>query len=506
MWSVSRIQDDFEMKGFKGVTNKKMHEYDLSPPASNNEAVNSPNAHHNLFASPASSEEAVNSPKALINISHRDPDQELTYNSRMSLYLQNSPDSLNVTSSNDIEKLYDSKDGLNPSSIKSPIKTPDSTIYMRSCSDSSTNSTRIETDSEGRPASNKLTNNKRTLKRSLSTPKDACQVCSDKPDGFHYDVLVCKSCQGFFKRSIKNNRSYMCIDKRDCVLMKKNRNHCKACRLSTCFKVGMNKEAVEQELLKEKSEKSIKNKKLQKGSDNVTEVSSSLTDPNPLVVDMKLISEAELFVDPKIDTFANINVDPIRQIGLAADKQLTSLAEWAKRLPHFSELKLVDQVKLLQWNWPDLLVGGFSYRSSAVSGGILLATGVHVSRENIKKAGFRTIINKLFAEVIMKIQKYQIDIREWGCLRAIMLFAPDTKDIVEVEQIENIRDRYIATLCEYTKQTYPDQPHRIGNLLLRLPPLRAISLQILEHLFFFKVIGDVPIDTFLFEMLDVDNH
>lgn len=87
-------------------------------------------------------------------------------------------------------------------------------------------------------------------------------------------------------------------------------------------------------------------------------------------------------------------------------------------------MKLVDQVKLLQWNWPDLLVGGFSYRSSAVSGGILLATGVHVSRENIKKAGFRTIINKLFAEVILKIQKYQIDIREWGCLRAIMLFAP----------------------------------------------------------------------------------
>lgn len=232
-----------------------MHEYDLSPPASNNEAVNSPNAHHNLFASPASSEEAVNSPKACINISHREPDQDLPYNSRMSLYLQNSPDSLNVTSSNDI--LYDQKDGLgcnNPGSLKSPIKTPDSsTIYMRSCSDSSTNSTsRIDTDSDGRTASNKLSTSssssttsnpqKRTLKRSLSTSKDACQVCSDKPDGYHYDVLVCKSCQGFFKRSIKNNKSYNCIDKRDCVLVKKNRNHCKACRLSTCYKVGMNKD------------------------------------------------------------------------------------------------------------------------------------------------------------------------------------------------------------------------------------------------------------------------
>lgn len=72
--------------------------------------------------------------------------------------------------------------------------------------------------------------------------------------------------------------------------------------------------------------------------------------------------------------------------------------------------------------------------------------------------------------------------------------------------MENIRDRYIATLCDYMRQTYANQPHRVGDLLLILPPLRAISLQILEHLFFFKVIGDVPIDTFLFEMLDVDNH
>ena len=226
-----------------------MHEYDLSPPTSNNEAVNSPNAHHNLshreviFASPASSEEAVNSPKALVNISHRDADQDMAYNSRVSLYLQNSPDSLNVTSSNDIEKLYDNKDMLNHANVKSPIKTPDSTIYLRSCSDSSTNSTRIETENcDGRPASTKLTNHKRTLKRSLSSQKDGCSVCSDKAEGYNYDVLACKSCQGFFKRSIKNNRSYMCIDKRDCVLTKKSRNHCRACRLATCYKVGMKKE------------------------------------------------------------------------------------------------------------------------------------------------------------------------------------------------------------------------------------------------------------------------
>lgn len=104
--------------------------------------------------------------------------------------------------------------------------------------------------------------------------------------------------------------------------------------------------------------------------------------------------------------------------------QLASLAEWAKRMPLFSTLTIADQVKLLQWNWAELLIGGFCYRSSAVSDGILLATGLHLSRQNLQKAGVGTIVNRLFGEVINKMQKLQIDVSEWGCLRAIMLFAP----------------------------------------------------------------------------------
>lgn len=109
---------------------------------------------------------------------------------------------------------------------------------------------------------------------------------------------------------------------------------------------------------------------------------------------------------------------------------MASLAEWAKRIPLFTTLCLTDQVKLLQWNWAELLIGGFCYRSSAVSDGILLATGLHLSRQNLQKAGVGTIVNRLFGEVINKMQKLQIDVAEWGCLRAIMLFAPGNSLVV----------------------------------------------------------------------------
>lgn len=46
--------------------------------------------------------------------------------------------------------------------------------------------------------------------------------------------------------------------------------------------------------------------------------------------------------------------DPVTNICQAADKQLFTLVEWAKRIPHFSELPLDDQVILLRAGecWP----------------------------------------------------------------------------------------------------------------------------------------------------------
>lgn len=40
--------------------------------------------------------------------------------------------------------------------------------------------------------------------------------------------------------------------------------------------------------------------------------------------------------------------DPVTNICQAADKQLFTLVEWAKKIPHFSELPLDDQVILLR--------------------------------------------------------------------------------------------------------------------------------------------------------------
>ncbi|KAK3866329.1 hypothetical protein Pcinc_028130 [Petrolisthes cinctipes] len=76
-----------------------------------------------------------------------------------------------------------------------------------------------------------------------------CKVCQDHSSGKHYGIFACDGCAGFFKRSIRRQRQYVCKSKAagGCLVDKTHRNQCRACRLSKCVQAGMNKDAVQHE-------------------------------------------------------------------------------------------------------------------------------------------------------------------------------------------------------------------------------------------------------------------
>ncbi|KAI6189181.1 Nuclear hormone receptor family member nhr-67 [Aphelenchoides besseyi] len=79
-----------------------------------------------------------------------------------------------------------------------------------------------------------------------------CRVCQDHSSGKHYGIYSCDGCSGFFKRSVRRNRNYVCKNRGGqeedrCVVDKTHRNQCRACRLRKCIEIGMNKEAVQHE-------------------------------------------------------------------------------------------------------------------------------------------------------------------------------------------------------------------------------------------------------------------
>ncbi|XP_062368251.1 retinoic acid receptor RXR-beta-like [Cinclus cinclus] len=94
----------------------------------------------------------------------------------------------------------------------------------------------------------------------------------------------------------------------------------------------------------------------------------------------------------------------------------------------------------------------------------------------------------------------------WGGFFFIFWGFSDAKGLSNPSEVELLREKVYASLESYCKQKYPEQQGRFAKLLLRLPALRSIGLKCLEHLFFFKLIGDTPIDTFLMEMLEAPHQ
>lgn len=65
-----------------------------------------------------------------------------------------------------------------------------------------------------------------------------------------------------------------------------------------------------------------------------------------------------------------------------------------------------------------------------------------------------------------------------------------------------LREKVYACLDDHCKTEHPGDEGRFAQLLLRLPALRSISLKCLDHLFFFRLIGDKLLDMFINEELD----
>lgn len=252
--------------------------------------------------------------------------------------------------------------------------------------------------------------------------------------------------------------SYACRENRNCLIDKRQRNRCQYCRYMKCIQCGMKREAVQEERQRSKSEKGVGDE----------EAENSNLGPGDMPAER--ILEAERTSDKfELDQGNVGDTDIQTKFKYAGEKQLNSLVEWAKHIPHFAELSIEDQVSLLRFGWNELLIAGFAHRSIGIQNGILLANGVVVTRENAHTSGVGGIFDRVLIELVSKMQEMTMDKTELGCLRAIVLFNPDVKNLQDVNRVEQLRERVYATLEEYTRTTHENEPGRFAKLLLRLP-------------------------------------
>ncbi|XP_056869899.1 nuclear receptor subfamily 5, group A, member 5 isoform X1 [Takifugu flavidus] len=497
--------------------------------------------------------------------------------------------------------------------------------------------------------------------------EESCPVCGDRVSGYHYGLLTCESCKGFFKRSVQNNKDYTCAEQQSCPMNLSQRKRCPFCRFQKCLAVGMKREAVRADRMRGgrnkfgplyRRERQMKQQKVfyhtnadpHRMKAEMTQIQRP-TPPNDLhlmsghtssdaarqpgyasgtsqsAVPMPLdcTANSDVFTSPSLpypglyhhtlpgylqdkgelpysysmaatmyplhqppnSSYAYRSTAPSSSTSSPssalsssapvpktssqspdacppstavhnflsqlmegeqdesqlcakvvaslqreqanrgkhdrlntfsimckmADQTLFGLVEWARNSALFKELKVEDQMVLLQSCWSELLVLDHLCRQVIYSkeGCIYLVSGqqnlclivMQIEVSNILSQAGATLSGLVSRtqDLVSKLKALQLDRQEFVCLKYLVLFNPDVKSVQSRRQVEQTQERVNRALMEHTQQRHPRQSDKFGQLLLRLPEVRSISLQVEEYLYQRHLLGDLPCNSLLTEML-----
>ncbi|XP_055382463.1 protein ultraspiracle isoform X2 [Condylostylus longicornis] len=358
----------------------------------------------------------------------------------------------------------------------------------------------------------------------LSGSKHLCSICGDRASGKHYGVYSCEGCKGFFKRTVRKDLTYACREDKNCIIDKRQRNRCQYCRYQKCLAMGMKREAVQEERQRAAKVPQIK-------TEDINSITSSVRD---LTIERIIDAEQQAEIISGDNAIPFLRVGPnsmvqnefrgaVSHLCQMVNKQLYQMVEYARRMPYFSKLQLDDQVLLLKAGWNELLIANVAWRSieyldlECLPDGssdrrvplrqpqqMCLAQNFTYHRNSALQAGVAPIFDRILGELSVKMKRLNIDRSELSCLMAIILFNPDIRGLKCRQEVEVCREKIYACLDEHCRNEHPGDDSRFAQLLLRLPALRSISLKCLDHLFFFRLMGDKSLEQSIVELLEQD--
>ena len=268
-----------------------------------------------------------------------------------------------------------------------------------------------------------------------------CVVCGDKSSGWHYNVLACEGCKGFFRRSIARSLSYSCKWGGRCEIDQHARKRCQACRLRKCYDRGMKAQCVESQQAAQ--EKARKKRKLEEEVEarNLRELAKrAKTCPAPVVVRPLTSGEVELVRSLEESQAELEHPSPalLRQIDVMAGReeseedrtllQMTQttvvtvrlIIEFTKRLPGFSNLCQADQMTLLKESSSESMMIRTARRYDPVEDTIVFSNNDNYDNNSYNTVG---LTNDQLFQFCRKASKLSLDNAEFALLTAISVFS-----------------------------------------------------------------------------------
>ncbi|XP_066556864.1 oxysterols receptor LXR-alpha isoform X3 [Amia ocellicauda] len=350
---------------------------------------------------------------------------------------------------------------------------------------------------------------------------EVCSVCGDKASGFHYNVLSCEGCKGFFRRSVIKSAQYACKNGSKCEMDMYMRRKCQECRLRKCREAGM----LEQCVL---SEEQIRLKKMKKQHEDETARTSAAPPAPPLGVEAPRLEPEQLemieklvamqkqcnkrsFIDrPKVTPWPQ-SQDPLnREVRQQRFAHFTELAimsvqeivDFAKQLPGFLELTREDQIALLKTSTIEIMLLETSRRYNPAIESITFLKDFSYNKEDFAKAGLQfEFINPIF-EFSKGMNDLHLDEAEYALLIAINIFSADRPNVQDHDLVERLQQPYVDALHSYIRIKRPHDHLMFPRMLMKLVSLRTLSSVHSEQVFALRL-QDKKLPPLLSEIWDV---
>ncbi|KAK4023461.1 hypothetical protein OUZ56_008869 [Daphnia magna] len=306
----------------------------------------------------------------------------------------------------------------------------------------------------------------------LRLNEQLCLVCGDRGSGYHYNVLTCEGCKGFFRRSLTTTTVYRCTNNNNCYIDMYMRRKCQECRLKKCLTVGMRLEQKMTVPVRVVTRLTTRGKK---------QAFKHLSAEQQQLIG-RLISYQKEYDLPSEEDLKKISMSGTEQMNAEAKFQymteMTILTvkltvDFSKRLPGFDTILRDDQITLLKACSSEVMMLRCARRYDVKTDSIIFANDQRHDRQSLSMAGIGHTADSIF-NFGKLLSAMKVDDAEYALLTAIDIFS-ERPGLVEGRKVEKIQEIYLQTLQAYVIGRRRPMAVNLAKLLSVLIELRMLS-------------------------------
>ncbi|XP_075593291.1 nuclear receptor subfamily 1 group I member 3 isoform X1 [Balearica regulorum gibbericeps] len=351
--------------------------------------------------------------------------------------------------------------------------------------------------------------------------KKVCAVCGDHATGYHFHVMTCEGCKGFFRvsqlpcpprRSINKGVRFTCPFARSCPVTKAKRRQCQACRLQKCLDVGMRKDMI-------MSEEALRQRRALRGQRRLArEQPGGLTAEQQELISILIAAHQRTFdssfsqfthyrpavrlyvpsprsqsppepgvpalwpPSPQLDCLdEDVLPDVFSMLPHFADLStfmIQQVINFAKEIPAFRTLPIDDQISLLKGATLEICQIQFNTVFNAETNAWECGQHCYTIQDGAL-AGFQQIYLEPLLKFHISLKKLQLHEAEYVLLQAMLLFSPDHAGITQRDFIDRFQEKVALTLKSYIDHRHPMPEGRFlyAKLLLLLTELQTLKVE-----------------------------